>query len=47
KVRVKISKYGSFEKMSPEYDDCKKIAERENIPLIEIIKEVERIAKRK
>lgn len=45
KVRVKISRYGSFEKISPEYDDCKKIAEREGISLIEVIKEVERMAK--
>lgn len=45
KVKVKISRYGSFEKISPEYEDCKKIAEKEGIPLINVIKELERIVK--
>lgn len=42
KVRVKISRYGSFEKVSPEYEDCRKIAEKEGIPLINIMKEIEK-----
>ncbi len=42
KVRVKVSRYGSFEKISPEYEDCRKIAEKEGIPLINIMKEIER-----
>jgi len=42
KVRVKLSKYGGIEKFAPEYDDCRKIAEEHNIPLREVIKEVEK-----
>ncbi|MEN2984606.1 MAG: nickel pincer cofactor biosynthesis protein LarC [Dictyoglomaceae bacterium] len=45
KVRIKISRYGTFEKITPEYEDCKKISEKEGIPLIKVIKEVEKIIK--
>ncbi|MCX7942144.1 MAG: nickel pincer cofactor biosynthesis protein LarC [Dictyoglomaceae bacterium] len=45
KIRVKISRYGTFEKITPEYEDCKKISEKEGIPLIKVIKEVEKIIK--
>ncbi len=41
-MRGKISRYGSFEKVSPEYEDCRKIAEKEGIPLINIMKEIEK-----
>ena len=41
KVRVKTSKLGKeIQKASPEYEDCKKIAKKFNIPLIEIIKTI-------
>ena len=41
KVRVKTSQLGKdIKKASPEYEDCKKIAEKFNIPLIEVIKTI-------
>jgi len=41
KVRVKISKSGdTILKKVPEYDDCKKIARKLNIPLIDILKKI-------
>jgi len=41
KVRVKTSKSGdTILKTVPEYDDCKKIARKLNIPLIDIIKRI-------
>ncbi len=50
-IRVKNTKYGKvkfketrmgrkIEKASPEYEDCKKIAKKFNIPLLEVIKAV-------
>jgi len=42
KVRVKISKYGSFVKISPEYEDCKRIAEERKIPLRQVMEEIEK-----
>lgn len=35
-VRVKVSKGKDFSKLSPEYDDCRKIAETTGLPLREI-----------
>jgi len=43
KVRIKVCKFGGFIHLAPEYEDCKKIAEKEGLPLKEVIKEVERI----
>lgn len=41
KVRFKVSRYGNdILKMTPEYEDCKKIANKLNIPLIEIMKKI-------
>lgn len=41
KVRVKFSRLGDdILKVTPEYEDCKKIAKRLNIPLIDIIKNI-------
>jgi uncharacterized protein (TIGR00299 family) protein len=41
KVRVKESRLGKeIQKVSPEYEDCKRIAKKFNIPLIEVIKTV-------
>ncbi len=41
KVRFKVSRYGNdILKMTPEYEDCKKIATKINIPLIEIMKKI-------
>lgn len=41
KVRVKKSGLGKkIQKISPEYDDCKKIAEKFNLPLLEVLKTI-------
>jgi uncharacterized protein (TIGR00299 family) protein len=41
KVRVKISKLGSdIIKTTPEYEDCKKLAKKLNVPLIEVMKKI-------
>ncbi|MDP3296394.1 MAG: nickel pincer cofactor biosynthesis protein LarC [Thermodesulfovibrionia bacterium] len=41
KIKVKISRLGAdMVKITPEYEDCKKIAKKFNIPLIEVIKSV-------
>ncbi|OGW38554.1 MAG: TIGR00299 family protein [Nitrospirae bacterium RBG_13_39_12] len=41
KVRVKFSRFGDdVLKMTPEYEDCKRIAKKFNIPLIEIMKKI-------
>lgn len=40
KVRLKVARYEGKEKTNPEYEDCKKIAKRKGIPLIDVIKEV-------
>lgn len=41
KVKVKISKLGSrIIKTTPEYEDCKKLAKKLNMPLIEVMKRV-------
>ena len=38
KVRVKLSHMDDIEKSSPEYEDCKKIAKKYNIPLLDVMK---------
>lgn len=43
RVKVKFAQYDNISKAYPEYEDCKKIAERENIPLKDIILEIEKI----
>jgi len=40
KLRIKIAKYDGIKKIIPEYEDCKKIAEKYKIPLIEVFKKV-------
>ncbi|MBI4653771.1 MAG: nickel pincer cofactor biosynthesis protein LarC [Nitrospirae bacterium] len=43
KVNVKISKLGGdFIKVTPEYEDCKKLAKRLNIPIIDVMKKLTR-----
>ena len=44
-VRVKVASLGSqATKISPEYEDCRKLAETNNVPLLEIYKAVESLA---
>lgn len=43
RIRVKFAQYNNITKAYPEYEDCKKVAERENIPLKDIILEIEKI----
>ncbi len=41
KIDIKVSRLGNdIVKITPEYEDCKKIAKKFNIPLIEVIKSV-------
>jgi uncharacterized protein (DUF111 family) len=41
KIRVKFSKLGDgTRKATPEYEDCKRIAEKLDVPLIEILKKI-------
>jgi len=41
KIRVKVSKLGNdIFKVTPEYEDCKRIAKKLNIPLIDIIRKI-------
>ncbi|MFH1014412.1 MAG: nickel pincer cofactor biosynthesis protein LarC [Nitrospirota bacterium] len=41
KVKVKISKLGSrIIKTAPEYEDCKKLAKKRNMPLIEVMEKI-------
>ncbi|HOJ92106.1 MAG TPA: nickel pincer cofactor biosynthesis protein LarC [Dictyoglomaceae bacterium] len=47
KVRYKKAKYNNIEKAYPEYEDCKKIAERENIPIKDIIFEIKKLLEEK
>jgi uncharacterized protein (TIGR00299 family) protein len=46
KVGMKISRSGSFRKTTPEYEDCKKIAEESGVPLLEVFEEAKRAAMR-
>lgn len=46
KVRIKVANINGIKKAYPEYEDCKSIAERENIPLKDVILEVEKIIER-
>jgi uncharacterized protein (DUF111 family) len=41
RVRVKVSRTADGEKASPEYEDCKKIARKHRIPLVEVMKMTE------
>jgi len=41
KINVKISNLGNnIIKYTPEYEDCRKIAKKFNVPLLKVIKEV-------
>ena len=41
KIDIKVSRLGNdMVKITPEYEDCKKIAKKFNIPLVEVIKSV-------
>jgi uncharacterized protein (TIGR00299 family) protein len=44
KVRIKTSSFGEVEKSYPEYEDCKTIARRSGVPLLEVIDEAKRAA---
>ena len=47
KIRVKVSRYGDrILKITPEYEDCKRIAKRLNVPLKEALKAVDLSLKR-
>ena len=47
KVSVKVSQFGkSAKKYMPEYEDCKKIALKTNLPLIDIIEEAKKSARK-
>jgi hypothetical protein len=42
KINVKISRLGDdILRVTPEYEDCKKIAKKLNVPLLEVYKKVE------
>jgi uncharacterized protein (TIGR00299 family) protein len=43
KVRVKISGNGDKKTIQPEYEDCKKLAKKHNIPIREVFDEVKRV----
>lgn len=46
-VRVKVSKTGrEITSISPEYEDCKKIAAKQKVPLRKVYEEVKEVAKR-
>ncbi|MBI5640467.1 MAG: nickel pincer cofactor biosynthesis protein LarC [Nitrospirae bacterium] len=46
-IRIKISGFGdSPARFTPEYDDCRRAAEKTGIPLLEIMKEAEAAAKK-
>jgi pyridinium-3,5-bisthiocarboxylic acid mononucleotide nickel chelatase len=41
KVKVKVAKSGTdIIKIIPEYEDCKRIAKKHKIPLIEVMKKI-------
>lgn len=42
KVRGKLSSFGEMIKITPEYEDCRKIAVQEKIPLLQVIQEAQR-----
>lgn len=42
KVRIKKSWLNGKMRMAPEYDDCRRIAERENLPVKEVLRSVEK-----
>ncbi len=44
KVRIKTSSLGEIGKSNPEYEDCKAIAKRSHIPLLQVIEEAKRAA---
>jgi uncharacterized protein (DUF111 family) len=44
KVGIKVSSLGDIEKRSPEYEDCKAIAKKRGVPLLEVIDEAKRAA---
>lgn len=46
-VRLKVSGSGkSFSKCSPEFDDCRKLAKKKNIPLLVVIEEAKKNSRR-
>jgi len=44
KVRVKQSAFGDILHSTPEYEDCKKAAKEQNVPLNDVIQETQRTA---
>ena len=45
KIKVKIASFGSISKASPEYEDCRRIAEATGLPLREIYEEAQMAVK--
>ncbi|MDI6861467.1 MAG: nickel pincer cofactor biosynthesis protein LarC [Caldisericia bacterium] len=43
KIRVKISYFGDNKKITPEYEDIKRIAEEKNLPLNKVYSQIEKI----
>jgi len=39
-VKIKIASWQGIEKVTPEYEDCRKIASENNVPLREVIETV-------
>jgi uncharacterized protein (DUF111 family) len=46
KIGIKVSCLGEIEKFSPEYEDCKAIAEKSGMPLTQVIDEAKETAMR-
>jgi uncharacterized protein (TIGR00299 family) protein len=47
RLKIKESNYkGSFEKITPEYDDCKKLAKKKGVPLLKVIEEAKRSSRK-
>jgi len=44
KIRVKASTFGGSKRFMPEYEDCKKRAQENGVPLIEVMEEAKRAA---
>lgn len=41
-VRVKVGRYGPRAKVAPEYEDCRRVAREQQVPLLEVYEEVRR-----
>lgn len=43
-IRIKVARHDGFEKFAPEYEDCRKAAEKSGRSLIEVVREAEKEA---